>query len=269
MKKYVLLLSIALSNTLAATDFYFPAGASSGAVAHASVANDGFWSVLNNPSYTAFSKSPGFGVNYESRFGLKELSVRTIGFIHPLESGTLFSSFQHYGYSVYHEMRFGFGYSRAFGDNVGAAVQFNLLSFRPDPETKELYSFSADVSLYARLTDKLNLGFNLINIPSSKFKDDASTQVPVMYRLGLSWKISDSFHVLTEIAGDNGEKPNVSGGIRYEMIRDFNFYTGVATNPVAVSAGIMYSKWNLHPGISCSIVRQIGKIWHCSLNYDF
>ncbi|MFB6343407.1 hypothetical protein ACE1ET_16905 [Saccharicrinis sp. FJH62] len=265
MNKYVLLLSIAFCSTVQASDFYFPVGT----VSNTSVAGYSFWAVVNNPSVTAFYSNPEIGVNYESRFGLKELSVSSVGLVYPVQTGTVFSSFQHYGYSVYHEMRFSIGYSRAFGEKFGGAVQFNLLAFRPDPETQELYSFSADVSLYAKPSDKLNLGFNLINIPSAKFKDDVTIQVPVMYRFGLDWKISDSFDVLTEISAKNGQVPNISGGVCYELIKDFKVLAGVAGNPVAVSAGVMYSKWNLHPGISCSVIRQIGKIWNCSVSYGF
>ncbi|MFB6320365.1 hypothetical protein [Saccharicrinis sp. FJH54] len=269
MNKYMLLLSIAICNTMLASDFYFPAGASSGALSHATVGDFDFWSVINNPSFTARYEKPEVGINYESRFALKELSVSSVGLVYPVSTGTVFSSFQHFGYSVYHEIRFGMGYSRTFGDKFGAAVQFNLLAFRPDPETKELYTFSADVSLNAKLTDNLDLGFNLINIPSSKFENDVGTQVPVRYRFGLNWKLSGSFRVLTEISGKNGDRPDIRCGISYELIENFNFSAGVASYPLAVSAGISYSKWNLHPGVSCAMIRQIGKIWNCSVSYVF
>lgn len=269
MRKIAVIVATVLPTLLHASDFYFPAGASSAGVGHASVASDGFWAVINNPAVTSFASEPEVGMGYESRFGLKELSVKSIGFYQPLKQGTLTGSFQHFGYSVYNELRFSAGYARKFGDKIAGSVQFTALSFHPDPETSYLYAFSVDAGMYARLSDRLNLGFYVFNIPASGFKSEAEISLPVRYRFGLQWALNDQTHILSEIRGENGVDPVVSAGVRYNLIENFTVSAGINNQPLTVSAGVFYTKWKFKPGLSASVVRQIGRVWNCSLSYAF
>lgn len=268
MKKIVSLF-LMLSQVSMASDFYFPAGASSGGLAHASVASSDFWSVINNPAATSFATAPKAGLNYESRFALKELAVKSLGFYYPNRLGTFLTSYQYFGYAIHHQMLFSLGYAKSFMGKIGASVRLNVISLYPDPEKGSLYTVSADASLYARLTDKLHAGFFIFNVPSSRFNDEAETQVPVIYRFGLKWNFIDKCALQGEIGGKNGESTMVSGGVNYALYENLNLYAGLRNLPVTVSAGLTYTRWHFDLGLSASVVRQIGKVWNCSVSYAF
>lgn len=263
----LLLLGVGTSQ---ASDFYFPASASSGGLAHASVGDANFWSTINNPSASSFLSQMQIGLNYESRFNLDELSVKTIAFVYPNKFGTVTSSFQYFGYEVYNEFRYSLGFARKFGSNFGASVQFCGLGSRINPEAPTLYAFTFDASVYAKLSERLSLGFYVFNLPNSQFKStEQNVVIPILYRLGGEWMLSDKLNVLFESRGKNGEDPSFCGGVNYELLDGFEVSVGLGNNPYTVSAGLQYSKWGLTMGISCAVIRQIGKVWNCSVVYGF
>ena len=270
MRKLFVFLLLCCVVTTEASDFYFPAGANSGGLAHASVGDLNFWSAINNPAASSFLSQVEIGVNYESRFNLDELSVKTIALAYPNRFGTITSSFQYFGYEVYNEFRYALGFARKFGSNLGASVQFCALGSRINPEIPTLYAFTFDASVYAKLSETLGLGFYVFNLPASQFKStEQNVEIPVLYRLGGEWMLSNKLSVLGEVRGKNGEDPSFCGGTNYELLDGFEVSVGLANNPFALTAGMQYAKWGVTMGVSCAVIRQIGKVWNCSLAYGF
>ena len=113
-----------------------PIGARAASMGNASVSSTDIWSIFNNPAGMAKQSVFSAGVNYENRYLMKELGLKSAALLVPSRFGVLGLSFNQFGYSLYNENKIGLAYARSFGE---------IISPKPEDETILL---SATACLY-------------------------------------------------------------------------------------------------------------------------
>ena len=269
MKKTSVLFFLMVCFRAVSSDFYFPAGASSAGVGHASVAMNDFWALVNNPAASVRSHGLQLGLRYESRFNFNPCSVKTLGAASHNEWGSVIASFQYLGYELYNQSNLALGYGRQFGDKVAAAVRIVGIGNRLSPFESFYYTFTADVSLLVQLAPKVDFGCYVFNVAASTLNNPGEEQIPVIYRTGLDWQLNNKTNLLVEMRGENGESPVLCGGVAYKLNEFILLEAGMSGKPINISSGIILSKWDFDLGLSCSFVSKVGKVWTCSGSYFF
>jgi hypothetical protein len=79
--------------------FRFSAGAGEAGISYVCVMKNGFWSSFHNQAALSLNNSLTAGINYEKRFSIPELGIRTAGIIIPTGKASLAAIYSHFGYS--------------------------------------------------------------------------------------------------------------------------------------------------------------------------
>lgn len=259
-----------ISHQVIGQQFFSLLGTEPGGMGHASAAVPSPWSVFGNAAALTEVDRFSMGASYEQKFSLSQFSTKSAFGIAPFRSGVLSVAFTYYGFSLFNESALTAGFSRKFGQKVSANVHISMLSAKLNPVEPALFTATAGVSVFARLTDNFSMGFVLHNIPASRFKTETEPVIiPVYYRLGMAWNSSDKWVVAVDVSGENGRNPSFHAGLKYELIKHLDLLCGIETNPLMPSLGVQYQLANIQLGVACSVHNQLGKLWNCGVVYMF
>jgi hypothetical protein len=79
--------------------YRFVVGAREAGISNTCIMSYDFWSSFNNQAGLSMNKNLSAGINYENRFGLKELGTNTAGIIIPAGGSSLGLIYSTYGYN--------------------------------------------------------------------------------------------------------------------------------------------------------------------------
>lgn len=232
-----------------------------------SVTTNNIYASFNNQSLLAFQTQLQVACSHAT---LSTVSDTRAMIVVPLSFGTVASSLSRLGNSLYSEMQLGFAYTRGFGDRFSASLQADILSIKPSPDQSSLYSFTAEIGLWAQPIDNLTLGFHIYNFINAEYETLFYDEpVPVNMRLGLSYTILDDCIVTTEIENSNIYGTSVRGGLAYAVIDQLTIRCGGASNPSLASLGLGVRLVGLDIDVAAQAVRYIGKTGSVSIAYAF
>jgi len=220
----------------AAGELYL-AGGRTFAMGTASVTLTDFWAVVNNQAANAWNKQISAGFCIESRFLLKELSFETIGLTIPLKFGNIGAAVSHIGTVQFSEIKAGISFSRKFGKNFSAGVQFDYLRIQLGQEYGSRNLFSSEIGLFYKVTRDLFIGIHIKNPVPIKITEYPKEYLPTIFRLGLSYSFASTFLFILEIEKDLTNKPIVKAGTEYRFIRIACARLGIALNPTLFTFG--------------------------------
>lgn len=233
----------------------------------ASVTTNNIYACFNNQSLLAFQTQTQVACSHAA---LTTVSDTRVMIAVPLSFGTVASSLSRLGNSLYSEMQLGFAYTRHFGNHFAASLQTDILSISPSPDQSSLYSFTAEIGLWAQPIDNLTLGFHIYNFINAKYETLFYDEpVPVNMRLGLSYTILDDCVVITEIENSNIYGTSVRGGLAYSIMDQLTIRCGAASNPSLASLGLGVRLIGLDIDVAAQAVRYIGKTGSVSIAYSF
>ena len=129
-KTYIPLLIIFVSSAFIANagNEDYPIGARSAAMGNASVSLSDVWSAHHNQAGLGFVRDYSVGVSYESRFLLKELSVKGGAVAIPIKGGTFGLCITNFGYTNYNENKYSVSFAKAFGDKFSGGIAIDYLN---------------------------------------------------------------------------------------------------------------------------------------------
>lgn len=236
MKIYYTIIIIC-SLTLSAYSQYNP-GAKQISLSNSDVAlsNDVF-SLFNNPAGLSQMNWREVGVYYSpAPFGLSELANGYIAYHEPTSIGSFAVGGMSYGFDLYREAKFSFGYSYNFSNKFFGGLTINY-------QTVSIQNYGNDDALFfnigglAYVADNFRLGFALKNINRASFgKED--DQIPIILNTGLSYDAADELTFNFAVEKDIKYKASFQFGINYDIIENLSLRTGFSNEPSKYSAGI-------------------------------
>jgi len=222
-----------------------PAGSRSSALGNCSVALQDFWSIQNNPAGIAAWNDIAIGISYENRFFMKELSFMNAVFALPINKIGVWSvSFSRFGFTDYCENKFGIGYAREFGPHLKIGLQIDYLYFKFTGNYANRQTVTFELGIQSDVTEKLCLGVYVFNPINMKINSLNKEKIPIIFRLGFSYKITKDFFATTELEYNSEMKYNYRIGLEYNALKGFFVRAGLYTNPATACFGVGYSiKW--------------------------
>lgn len=254
--------------SLSAFDGYSPVGARQAGMGRASVASTDFWSIHNNPAGIALATSPAAGLAYENRFLMKELSLKSAGFVLPVNYGVLGLSFNQFGYKLYNENKLGLAYSLAFSPSLRMGLQLDYLGSRAegyDGYHHLTFEYGVQYELNSRFSVAATV-FNPIGVGRSQLTNE---RIPVVARLGVGYRFTEKIQAIAEIEKSSDFSPDLRVGLEYALQERFYVRTGVGVKPGNLTFGAGWDLGPLQLDLAAGIHEVLGSNLQASLVYSF
>ena len=264
----ILIISIIFLKSYAGGDLTL-AGGRTAAMGYTCVALSDEWSGFNNQAGLSWRKKFSIGIYVENRFLIKEMSMKALGLILPLKRVSFGLSVSHFGFSLYNEVKAGLAFSMLLGKKFSAGLQLDYLRIQQGENygTRNLFTF--EFGLQFRITEKVNLGAHVYNPVPVKFSKQSKELLPTLFRLGLSWQLSDSFLGSVEFEKDLLTKPAFKAGFEYHFIKPLFIRLGFLTNPVQFTFGFGLEFGKFRFDLASSYHPVLGYSPQASLVYSF
>jgi hypothetical protein len=225
-----------------------PIGARAASMGNASVSSTDIWSIFNNPAGIANQTALSAGVNYENRYLMKELGLKSAALLVPSRFGVLGLSFKQFGYSLYNENKVGLAYARSFGDILRIGVQLDYLSTKIAETYDGAQLLTFEIGIQSTINDKISLGayiFNPAGFSATQYSDDPA---PIVARLGLTYNFTTSFSGIAEVEKNFETRASVRLGLEYLIQEKFSVRTGISTYPAqyTLGAGMQLRHFQFH-----------------------
>lgn len=267
LKKICLLAALVirlLSNMAFAQDYF--TSAYSNALCGAISCAEGFVSVGYNPAGTALSDLCA-GVNYSSKFGLKELSHKSARLAVPVGQGTISSGFNYYGFQLFNRTSSSLCYATRLGKFIYSGVSLRYHTLHIDDNVENQRSVGADIGLLASL-GSWRFGSWISNITNSQFNAN-DTIIPISLRIGTCYIINGQHSIIMDF-----DKRSTSDEIAISVgatakIKDLKFVVGFSNQPFSIGAGIVYCIKNTELMFTAQHTEYLGWSPSASINYIF
>ncbi len=200
---------------------------SSSSIAQTSVADKQNWSAFTNPAMLGYLEQTEFGVQFENRYLLNELSTKSmqVGFSSKLVCTGV--SFSHFGYSQYHEMIAGIGFARNFSNKFAMGVQANYFTSYFSASNSYRGAFFPQVGLSVLLSPTFSIGFNASNPFQSVIKNEYVTKrIPSVFSLGTEYLFSQELIWHTQIDKEVSSNYRYATGFDYRMLEQLTVKLG-------------------------------------------
>ncbi len=216
---------------LNASNYNTAVGGRSAALAYTSVTLNDFWSVHNNQAGLAYFNHIAVGFYYENRFMVKELGLRAGAFVLPTNSGVFGLNYNYFGYSKYSEQKIGLAYARAFGEHFSAGLQLDYLTTRIAEDYGSKNTFTFELGIRTKLSENFVIAAHVYNPIGVKIENEYNERIPTIFKLGLSYHVSDKLLLAIETEKDLIYKPLLRGGIEYKIVEQAIVRIGYSTLP--------------------------------------
>lgn len=202
MRNALLLATFLLLATAAQAQYLSPPGSRAAAMGGASVALTDEWAVYNNQAGLAKTDGLLFAAQLESLYGIEGLGAQTSALLIPTKSGTFGVLYSHYGIPGYNENRMSLSYGMALAPKIAAGVALDYFYTFVAAPYNNAGTATASLGLQAFPTDKLTIGVHVFNPSRSRFKNFDNQPLPVIFRAGAAYQISNKFLAVAEAEKD-------------------------------------------------------------------
>ncbi len=260
--QYYFLLALLLSSSfIYGGGEVFPIGSRHAGMGRTSVAISDFWNIQNNQAGIALMDKISFGVYYENRFLINELSMKSAGVIVPTKIGVLGATFNHFGYSMYNDVKIGIVYARSFGQYFRIGLQLDYLQTTVGDNYGKSSNVTFEIGVQSDINQAVTIGAYVYNPIRVNLADYDNEKIPAIFRLGIGWKISNNFIATIEAEKNTAINPIIlRGGLEYGFKEKFFIRAGFSTMQEIFSMGF---------GINIKFLRfDISAVMHQSLGFS-
>jgi len=232
----VSLLFIVASSASSGADRYRPsAGAGEAGSGYTCIMKNGFWSSFHNQALLADNHSLSFGFNYENRFSINQLGIRTAGVIIPSGKTSLGIFYSHFGYSDFQRNMTGLACGLKLSEKMSAGAQLDYFAEMAPGEYEDIHLVTGEAGIIFTATENSIIGIHLFNpVPNSIRKSD----MPVTLRFGAGTKLNNLFFAGAEAEMSSGENIILRTGFEYEAAKKFWIRSGFSTENNSFSFGV-------------------------------
>ncbi len=237
----------------------------------ASVALSDFWAIQNNPAGIALEKGLSFGIAYQNRFMMNELSLKSAAASYSLNFGVLGISVNQFGYSQYNENKIGITYARAFGEKYRLGLQLDYLTNHYADAYESFHNVTFEIGAQADITEQLTAAAYIFNPPRITRSDFTNERIPIIMRFGLAYAFTPELLTAVEFSKGLDFEPDFRAGLEYILNDYFVVRSGIGVNPGVFTFGAGYHSsgfqfdlaGELHPVLGASL--QAGLVYSFSL----
>jgi len=217
------------------------AGARALALSDAVVAVSDSWSAFHNQAGLASFSTVNAGIFYQSKFGLKELSLGAGTVIFPVKTGVFGLSFSQFGSGSFKEQKFSLAFAKNLSPKISAGIQIDYLtSLMPENQRSKGFA-TVEGGLLFRPEKNLVLGAHVFNPWQQGLKTvSGKIKSPAVFRFGGSYKFSEELTVCAETGKTIGNRVVYKSGVEYLPAKNMAFRFGVSMRPFVYSAGFGY-----------------------------
>jgi hypothetical protein len=217
--------------------FRLSAGAAEAGTGYVCIAKTGFWSSFHNQATLPYYNSFSAAINYENRFGIRELGTRTAGLIFPTGKTALAVILSHFGYSDFYRNMAGLACGVKLSDRLSAGIQIDYFSERVSGEYKNSQSLTCEAGLLFIATENTRIGIHILNpVPNSLRK----TFIPSILRIGAGTNLNKSLFAGIEAEMSKGSQLIIRTGFEYETAKKFWMRGGFSSDNNSFSFGLGY-----------------------------
>ena len=247
-----------------------PVGGRQAGLNHCSVALSDFWSIQNNQAGMALIKKFSAGIAYENRFLIPHTGTGNVAVIYPMKFGNMGLSIGYFGYSLYHQMKIGLAYARAFGPRLRIGVQLDYLQTALGNGYGSRNNITFALGIQSDITKQLTLGVYVFNPVPVKLADYANEKIPAIFRFGLAYHFSGKLLATVEAEKNTAYQPIVlRGGVEYAFKKQFFFRVGFGTSGDVLSFGFGWHKKHIRFDIGTSMHQSLGFSPQSSVVFTF
>ena len=244
---------------------------SSNAIAQTSVADSHNWTAFNNPAMLGYVENPEIGIEFENRYLLSELSTKTCQLALPSNLMNTGLSFSHFGYSLYHEMMFGLGFSRNFSDKFAMGMQFNYYAAFFSASNSYHGAFLPQVGLSVKLSPKFNLAFHSFNPFQINIRTEyVVKRIPSIFSMGTEYFFTPEVVWRTQTDKEVSSNYRVATGFEYQMLQNLNVKLGAYSSDYLVPClGFGFKTGAFLVDLNCEQHPLLGLNTNAAIKYKF
>jgi len=210
------------------------AGAGEAGMAYVCIMKPGLWASFHNQASLAYCHNTAFSFSYESRFGIKELSVKSACLIIPAGNGSAGLFYSRSGFTDYRREVTGLASALKLAPGLSAGVQIDLLAEHQQGEYKDYLQVSCEAGLIYEISHDIRMGIHIFNpVPNSL----RNVPVPSSIRTGAGISISESLFAGLEAEMISGGKLNIRTGFEYKTVKNASLRCGYSTAEPSFSFG--------------------------------
>ncbi len=197
---------------------------------------DDVWAIHSNPAGLSRSSDRTLSFYYSPQpFGLSELRLYSFVGVLPTSLGTFGGSVTMYGYELYKETSFTFGYGSTISGLLwGGALNYRTVSIR---NYGSAGTFVFDVGILASLLPFLSVGITAKNINAATI-GEVREKLPQSFSLGVSYSPVESATLLLDYQKELGFPASPRAGFEYWIISELAIRGGATDEPAEYSGGI-------------------------------
>jgi hypothetical protein len=241
--------SLSICSIIEASDVFIVTNARNTALANASASLLDNSAIGGNPAGIARFPSLSFELNCWNLFQIKELNSVSAGTVLPVSFGNFGTSVSYFGTTRYNNQKYAFGYGRFLGDKITAGVSCDYFVSKLPSKYESARVLTGEIGLLAQPFDKLSLGIHIFNISNSPYKNYLQEDLPVLYRIGASWK-DTNFLICSQLQMEKSGNSQVSIGFEVKLIETLFVRAGISNNQQTnYSFGLGY----IHNSLSCDV----------------
>jgi len=270
MKKiYTLIVLLFFSFQIFSQSQNRPVGANFSAIGNAGVSLSDVWSVYHNQAGLAQLKTFGIGINFENKYGIKELSHSALALALPTKTGTFGLSYSFFGYSKYNESKIGLAYAKQLFEKFSAGIQLDYFTTNIYGDYGRGGLLTAEIGIiYQPITD-LKIGAHAFNPVRSSYNTFDDENLSTSIKLGASYNFSELVLFSFEVESDLENTTNFKSGIQYQAVENLYLRIGINTKPVTYHFGFGYHFQKVFADIAFSHHEILGYSTNISLQYAF
>jgi hypothetical protein len=255
-----------LSLRLFAGDPYFmPAGAAEAGMSYISVMKPGFWSSFHNQASLSRYRKYSCGVNYENRFGLKELGTYSAGLIVPAGRASLAGLYSKFGYSDFRRDMAGIACAVPLSEKASAGIQIDYIAEKTYGEYYNTESVTFETGVIVSASDNVTIGVHLFNpLPNSIRENPMVSAITA----GIGAKLNNSLFAGFETELNTDGLIDLRTGFEYIIAGNFILRGGFRTLNTSFSFGMGYMAGPAVVDLAFSTHQKLGVISSVSIVFN-
>lgn len=232
------LLTFLSLTALAGDPYRISAGAAEAGSGYACIMKKGFWSAFHNQALlSSHTSSLLTGINYESRFNIRELGTRTAAMIIPAGRTSIGAVYSNFGYADFSRQMAGLSSGMSLSEKLAAGVQIDYFDEKVPGEVDYAPALTFEGGITFTPSENVIIGAHCFNpFPGSLRK----RYLPSSLRVGAGINFTKVLFAGTELEMSSGEKPNLKFGFDYEAGNRFWMRSGYCTENTSFAFGIGY-----------------------------
>lgn len=222
-------------NSSGADHYRLSAGAGEAGTGYTCIMKTGFWSSFHNQALLADNHSFYFGANYENRFNISQLGIRTAGLIIPSGKTTLGIIYSHFGYSDFQRNFTGLACGLKLSDKLSAGAQVDYFAEMAPGEYEDIHLITGEAGIAFSASENTVIGIHLFNpVPNSL----RNISMPATIRIGAGTNLNNLLFAGAETEMSSGNTVILRMGFEYEAAKKFWLRSGFSTENNSFSFGI-------------------------------